>query len=82
MKSLPMLLAGLVSVIVLPSCSSTSSTALVPVNTRLNDPGRTTYAVKSTAAAEAVGGELKLVPVNTRLNDPGRTTYRLAASAR
>jgi hypothetical protein len=38
--------------------------------------------VKSTAAAEAVGGELKLVPVNTRLNDPGRTTYRLAASVR
>ena len=73
-----MLLAGLVSVIVLPSCSSTSSTALVPVNTRLNDPGRTTYAVKSAPMAEAVSGEqrdgvaLDLGVSSPQIDDPSR----------
>ncbi len=82
MKSLGTLLAGFATAIVLPSCSSTSSTALVPVNTRLNDPGRATYAVEGRAEARSMADDVKLVPVNTRLNDPGRTTYRMAAAVR
>jgi hypothetical protein len=54
----------------------------VPVNTRLNDPGRATYAVEGRAEARSMADDVKLVPVNTRLNDPGRTTYRMAAAVR
>ena len=82
MKSLNLLLVAATAA-VLSSCASTaprsnSETRLVPVNTKLNEPGRATYMqvpVREARAATTPAAETVLVPVNTKLNDPGRTSY-------
>ena len=82
MKSLNLLLIAATAA-VLSSCASTaprsnSETRLVPVNTKLNEPGRATYMrapVAETPAATTPATDTVLTPVNTKLNDPGRATY-------